>query len=102
MRIITEKRLKSFADRHSHVKPGIERFVTALRAARWKNMNAMRKEFPHADIVRVKSGRAVFVFNIGGNQCRIAAAPHFNKQIIYILGAFTHAEYQAGKWKEQL
>ena len=34
-----------------------------------------------------------FVFNIGGNRCRLIAAIHFNTQTLYVRSVLTHAEY---------
>jgi mRNA interferase HigB len=39
------------------------------------------------------------VFNIGGNKFRLVAAIHFNRKKIYVRHVLTHAEYDAGEWK---
>jgi mRNA interferase HigB len=41
----------------------------------------------------------LYVFNIGGNKYRIAAAIAFNVQTIWIKAGMTHTEYDQGKWK---
>jgi hypothetical protein len=50
---------------------------------------------PHADQVG-----GLTVFNIGGNKARLIAAIHYNRRKVYIRAVLTHAEYDAGKWKE--
>jgi mRNA interferase HigB len=40
------------------------------------------------------------VFNIGGNRVRLVAAMHYNRRRVYIRAVLTHAEYDAGTWKE--
>ncbi len=52
--------------------------------------------FPHADQVG-----GLTVFNIGGNKARLVAAIHYNRRKVYIRAVLTHAEYDAGKWKEK-
>ena len=41
------------------------------------------------------------VFNIGGNKARLITALHYNRRKVYIRAVLTHAEYDAGKWKEK-
>ncbi|MBI3934697.1 MAG: type II toxin-antitoxin system HigB family toxin [Acidobacteria bacterium] len=55
----------------------------------------LRSVFPTADHV----GKLT-VFNIGGNKVRLVAAIHYNRRRVYIRAVLTHAEYDAGKWKE--
>ncbi|MBP1468305.1 type II toxin-antitoxin system HigB family toxin [Candidatus Chloroploca sp. M-50] len=40
------------------------------------------------------------VFNIGGNNVRLIAAIHYNRQKIYIRAVLTHDDYDADRWKE--
>jgi len=47
-----------------------------------------------------RPGRKFTVFNIGGNKVRLIAAPHYNRNKIYIRHVLTHQEYDAGKWKK--
>jgi mRNA interferase HigB len=56
----------------------------------------LRRLFPHADQVG-----GLTVFNIGGNKTRLIAAIHYNRRKVYIRAVLTHAEYDAGKWKEK-
>jgi mRNA interferase HigB len=58
--------------------------------------------FPHADAVKVASGRDVIVFNIKGGRYRLIVAIHFNRGMVFILRFLTHAEYDTDQWKGQL
>lgn len=102
MRIITVKPLKEFSMKHAAMVPALERFTTTLSTARWQNIDQVRDVFPHADLVTVKSGRVVTIFNVSGNKCRVIAAIHYNRERAYILGVYTHREYSRGQWKDQL
>jgi mRNA interferase HigB len=56
----------------------------------------LRRNLPHADQVG-----GLTVFNIGGNKARLIAAIHYNRRKVYIRAVLTHAEYDAGRWKEK-
>ena len=73
-----------------------------VRAANWRNLVEVRITYPDTDLVRVRSGRQVLVFNIRRNDYRLIVAAHFNRQIVYTLRFMTHAEYSKDRWKETL
>ena len=77
-------------------------WVAVVRAARWGAFATLRQTFPSADQVVVRSGRAVVVFNIAGNQFRLICAVHFNTGLVFALRFMTHAEYSKDKWKDEL
>ena len=62
----------------------------------------MRRAFPSADFVTVRSGRKVVVFNIGGNDFRLLCAVHFNTGMVFALRFLTHPEYSKNNWKDTL
>lgn len=59
-------------------------------------------KFPHADQVRVKSGRDVVVFNVGGNKYRLITAIHYDRGRVYTLMILSHEEYSQDRWKDIL
>ena len=71
-------------------------------AARWGGLGDTRKTYPHADQVKVRSGRVVTVFNICGNDFRLITAIHYDRQKVFILNFLTHAEYSRSSWKDRL
>jgi len=73
-----------------------------MREAKWDNLQDVRRVYPHADTVMVKSGSSVTVFNIGGNKYRLITAIHYNRQRVYILAFLRHAEYSKDFWKDRL
>ena len=80
----------------------LEHWTAIVRAAEWKNLVDVRKTYPSADAVKVQSGRQVVVFNVCGNDYRLLAAMHFNRQVVYTLRFMTHAEYSKDRWKDEL
>ena len=96
MHIITRKRLNEFAGKHPTATGSLTHWHRALKRNNPPNFAELRRIFPHADQVD-----GLTVFNIGGNKARLIAAIHYNRRKVYIRAVLTHAEYDAGKWKER-
>ena len=102
MHIIKVPFLVEEARKYPKARKWIESWCAIAEKARWQNIQQVRASYPSADPVRVKSGRAVVVFNVCGNDYRFIAAIHYNRSIIYTLRFMTHAEYSKDKWKNDL
>ncbi len=102
MRIISRKRLREFAERHADAAEPLQKWYALFRAAKWENLQDVRRVYPHADTVRVARGNRVTVFNIRGNKYRLIAAIHYNRQLVYVLRLLRHAEYSKNFWKDSL
>jgi mRNA interferase HigB len=102
LRIIKEQFLKESAPANSKAGRWLENWRTAVRAAEWRSIDDVRKTYPSADSVKVASGRSVTVFNVCGNDYRLLAALHYDKQRVYTLQFLTHAEYDKNRWKKDL
>src|SRR5438477_13203213 len=102
MRIITRKRLGEFAARYRDAAAPLAAWTRAVQAGRWRNLDQLRLTFPHADNVRVESGREATVFNIKGNHYRLITAIHYDRKRIFIMRFLTHADYNKERWKETL
>ena len=96
MHIITRKRLNEFAEKHPTAESGLAHWYRTLKRNNPANFAELRGLLPHADQVG-----GLTVFNIGGNKARLVAALHYNRRKVYIRAVLTHAEYDAGKWKER-
>jgi mRNA interferase HigB len=96
MHIITRKRLNEFAVAHPTAESELAHWYKIFKKNNFSNFVELRRAFPQADQVG-----GLTVFNIGGNKARLIAALHYNRQKVYIRAVLTHAEYDAGKWKER-
>lgn len=94
MHIITRKRLNEFVEKHPDAKPAIQHWYKVMKPGKFRSFTELRAKFPSAD----KVGKMT-VFNIGNN-VRLIAAIHYNRQKIYIRAVLMHDEYDEGKWKE--
>ena len=90
MRIIKEKFLVEAGRKHPKAASHLEAWRKIVRLTVWRNL------------VKVRSGRQVLVFNVRRNDYRLIVAVHFNRQIIYTLRFMTHAEYSKDRWKSEL
>ncbi len=93
MRIISRSRLKTFWEDHGQAKRVLQEWYSIVDKAEWKSFDDLRRIYPSADQVAVKSGKTTTVFDIGGNKYRLIAAVHYNQRTVYILDVMTHAEY---------
>ena len=102
MRIVTEPFLRQIATRFPQAAQWLASFRKTCKSAKWRNIADLRRAYPHADLVTVKSGRTVIVLNVAGNKYRLLIAAHFNRQITFTLRFLTHAEYSKSQWKDEL
>jgi mRNA interferase HigB len=102
MRIITKRRLAEFAARHPETRSALEAWHDEALKADWHSLMDVRRTYPHADGVKVKSGRIATVFNIRRNAFRLITAIHYDAGRIFVMRFLTHAEYSKNAWKDSL
>jgi mRNA interferase HigB len=102
VRIVTQKAIGAFVRKHPAAGPSLRSWLLVAKRAQWSDLQDVRRSFPSADGVTVKSGRIATVFNIAGNKFRLITAIHYNRQIVFVMRFLTHAEYSKDKWKEEL
>jgi len=102
VRIVREKALEDAARRYPKSAAYLATWVKIVRNASWRNIADVRASYPSADMVRVRSGKPVYVFNVCGNAYRLVVALHFNTQMAFTLRFLTHAEYSKDRWKDDL
>jgi mRNA interferase HigB len=102
MHVIASKTLLGWAARNRDAEEWLLNFLDRAEAAKWMSIADIRRIYPHADAVKVRSGKDVIVFNACGNRYRLVAAIHFNRGKLYLLRFMTHAEYNKDLWKDQL
>ena len=102
MRLIKRTTLREYGIRFPKTVRSLDDWAQLTLAADWNNLMDARKTFPHADSVRVRSGRNVTVFNLRGNDFRLITAIHYDRQKVFVLDFLTHAEYSKNTWKIRL
>lgn len=99
MRVISKRRLEDFWNVHNQARAPLEVWLHIAKKAEWGNIDDVRRVFPSADPVEVRSGNMATVFNVGGNKFRLITAIHYAAQKLFILDVMTHAEYSKDLWK---
>lgn len=102
MRLIKRTTLREYARRFPKAATPLQTWAELTLSGAWRNLMDTRKTFPHADHVKVKSGKTVTVFNVCGNDFRLITAIHDDRQKVFVLDFLTHAEYSKQAWKTRL
>jgi mRNA interferase HigB len=102
VRLIKRTTLREYAQRFPKAAKPLREWARLTLSAAWKNLVETRKTFPHADQVKVKSGKTVTVFNVCGNDFRLITAIHYDRQRVFVLHFLTHTEYSKDTWKNRL
>jgi mRNA interferase HigB len=102
MRVVKASRIREFQAAHPRAAAALDRWLELVERNDWENIQQLRRVFPTADAVTVRSARTAIVFNICGNEYRLITAIHYNTGIVYVMRFLTHAEHDRGLWKQAL
>lgn len=89
MKIANKELLNAFVQSHARAAKSLNKWLTDVSLAEWRNHSELKQTFPSADYV--KNGR--YVFNIGGNNYRVVAVVVFIAGAMVVRWVGTHAEY---------
>ncbi|WP_353723228.1 type II toxin-antitoxin system HigB family toxin [Dyadobacter sp. 676] len=81
--------MRSFCINNPELEIPLDKWYVETLNADWPNFAAVRQTFNSADSV----GNALFVFNMGGNRCRLIARIIFRTRTVYIRFIGTHKQY---------
>ena len=95
MRVITNRRLIEFAQRHPAAGPPLQAWRKTMESTAFAGFSELRQSFGSVDKVG-----DLHVFDIGGNKFRLIAFLQFKAQIAYIRHVLTHAEYDRNHWRQ--
>lgn len=79
--------------KHADARKPLQAWVADVEAAKWQRPQDVRDRYASVDFIR--DGLAVF--DIKGNDYRLAAQIGFNRGTVSVLKVGTHAEYNT--WK---
>lgn len=89
MEILNSRVIKQFIALHADAEAPLNDWILKTRAAQWKNNSDVQKTFNSVDHL----GDQKFIFNIGGNNFRMAAMVWIENERVYVLKLMTHADY---------
>jgi mRNA interferase HigB len=89
MRVIAEKTLRLFWEKHADARGSLEAWLEHVKRSHWQNPAELSKDY--GDEVILPHNRAVF--KIKGNQYRLIVQIHYKSSICFIRFIGTHSEY---------
>ena len=102
VRLIKRSTLLHYASRFPKANRALNDWAQMVLSGKWQNLVETRRMFPHADQVKVKSGKVVTIFNVCGNDFSLITAIHYDRQKVFVLNFLTHTEYSRDQWKNRL
>jgi mRNA interferase HigB len=100
MRVISLRLLREFWEVHPDAERPLRHWYKTATQAQWNTLTDTRRDYPHADGIRARSGETLTVFNIGGNKYRLITRIRYDYELINIRAVLTHRAYDEGQWKE--
>jgi len=89
MRIIALATLRDFWKSHSDAEIPLRSWYTLASRSDWRRPADVKAAYRNASVVANNR----IVFNIKGNDCRLVAAVHYNRGMMFIRFVGTHREY---------
>ncbi|WP_090156630.1 type II toxin-antitoxin system HigB family toxin [Dyadobacter soli] len=89
MVVVSRRAIRSFCARQPELETALDKWYEETRRANWACFASVKCTFNATDSV----GNDLFVFNVGGNKCRLVARINFRKRTLYIRFIGTHKQY---------
>ncbi len=94
MHIISRKALVDFWTRYPDSEPQLDEWFDTSSRARWGKWADVRGAFPRASYLE-----CCLIFNICGGSYRLVVRRSANWKTLFVVGVFTHREYDRDEWK---
>ena len=101
MQLLGQDVLHEAGSRNKPLRKWLQEWILIVEAAEWRNIDDLRRSYPSADGVRLRSGTTVTVFNAKGNLWRLLTCINYRAQYIVALEVLTHADYNKNLWKQR-
>jgi len=101
MTIVGQDVLHRAARRNAPLRKWLQVWAATVELRVWSSLNDLRRDYPAADGVKLKSGLVVTVFNVKGNEYRLLTSIDFDIAVVEVLELLTHSKYDKNAWKER-
>jgi mRNA interferase HigB len=101
MTLIGQDILRRAGRRNAPLQRWLMTWAQTVENVQWQNLIDVRRTYPTADGVKLKSGFVVTVFNVKGNNFRLLTSIDFDAEIVEALEVLTHSEYDKDSWKDR-
>jgi mRNA interferase HigB len=89
VRIVGREQVQKCMKKHADARKPLQAWVGEVEAATWRTPQDVLDRYPRTDFIR----GSLAVFDIKGNDYRLAAQISFNRCTVSVLKVGTHAEY---------
>jgi mRNA interferase HigB len=96
MHIISKKPLREFWQLHPESKSVLADWYKKAHQLTATSFPALQQTFATADYVD-----GFTIFDVGGNNYRIIAVIHYDKQRLFVREVMTHADYDRNHWRKK-
>ena len=98
MWVISPKPIRAFVRKHPTADGPMKEWLSKAQNADWRSIADVHRDFPAADAVPMRSGETATIFNVGGNNFRIACSIVYPGHQVYVRRVMTHKEYDTNVW----
>ena len=99
MNVVNRTTLDGYAKAHRSAAAALLAWWAKTTKAQWRKFEDVRAMFRSADLVPNPNYHALVIFDIGGNQWRLATDVNFRTGRVYLRWFGTHAEYDKVDWR---
>jgi len=90
--IVGRLRLDQLATKHPDARQAVNAWITEVAEAHWRTPSDLKARFPRASFL----GDNRVIFDLKGNKYRLDTTIAYQREIVVVRRAGTHAEYS--KW----
>src|SRR5438067_2069306 len=94
MHIISRKKLVAFWKQHDEAELQLAIWFKVAEKANWEKWTDVQQVYPRASY-----HKCCLIFNICGNVYRLVVRRAKNWRTLFVVGVYTHAEYDRDHWK---
>lgn len=91
MRVLGRKHLEDFKRRHADARGQVDAWLAEAQEAQWQTPHDVKQRYGTASILK----NGIVVFNIRGNNYRLAVRIAYQTQVMTVLAIGTHKEYDS-------
>lgn len=94
--VIGTIKLDAFKKKHPQARGALDTWLAVAEEAIWNSLNDVHAVFPRASQIGKSN---IIIFDIKGNDYRLAVKVKFTRNLLMIEGVYTHAEYDKQNFK---
>ncbi len=99
MLLLGQDVLRRAGRKNNPLRLWLEEWTVIVLESHWASLSEVRRIYPAADGVKLKSGTVLIIFNVKGNEYRLLSWIDYESGVVEALEILTHAQYDKNQWK---